>query len=156
MWHILMPLEPFGKEKHQLNPCASSHFSRILEGARLMRCHVGQSLAHDIFEAFLGADLFVVLLMHLFRLENITIKPLLVIAEDYDHAADIFRHSLVTGLHHRPDADFDVTKWRIKPRHRDKLPWAWVKEGNAGMLWNVDDGAGWELAHTSMVRGLER
>jgi hypothetical protein len=43
-------------------------------------------------------------------LENITFKPLLVIAEDFDHAAHIFMHSLMTGLRERPDADFDVTK----------------------------------------------
>ena len=30
--------------------------------------------------------------MHLFQLENITFKPLLVIAEDFDHAAQIFMY----------------------------------------------------------------
>lgn len=94
--------------------------------------------------------------MHLFRLENITFKPLLVIAEDYDHAAEIFRHSLFTGLHQEPDADFDVTKWKIKRRHQDTAPWSWVKEGRAGMLWNVDEGAGWELVQSNMVRGRLR
>ncbi|WP_156843131.1 hypothetical protein [Novosphingobium aquimarinum] len=90
--------------------------------------------------------------MHLFQLENITFKPLLVIAEDYDHAAQIFMYSLISGLGERPDADFDVTKWRIKDHRRRDIPWAWVDEGKAGMLWNVDDGTGWLLNCTNLVR----
>ena len=93
--------------------------------------------------------------MHLFQIEKITLKPLLVIAEDYDHAAEIFRYSLVRGLEAAPDADFDVTKWKIKGRHADKSPWSWVKEGNAGMVYNVDGGS-WLLARTNMVRGRIR
>jgi hypothetical protein len=93
--------------------------------------------------------------MPLFQIEKITFKPLLVIAEDCDHAAEIFRHGLVTGLHHLPDADFDVTRWRIKRQHQDVAPWSWVKEARAGMLWRLCEG-GWELVQTNMIRGLRR
>ena len=94
--------------------------------------------------------------MHLFQIEKITLKPLLVIAEDYEHAKEIFRHALVTGLHHLPDANFDVTKWRIKRRHRDIAPWSWVSGEHAGMLYDVNHGEGWELVRTKMVRGRVR
>ena len=90
--------------------------------------------------------------MHLYQIENITFKPLMVIAEDYEHASQIFMHSVVTGFYHKPDADFDITKWRIKPRHRDKEPWSWIKEGNAGMLYRIEDGQSWELVLTPMRR----
>jgi hypothetical protein len=90
--------------------------------------------------------------MYLVQLENITFKPLLVIAEDFDHAAQIFMCSLINGLGERPDADFDVTKWRIKDHRRNDIPWSWVDEGSAGMLWNVDEGTGWLLNQTELIR----
>lgn len=91
--------------------------------------------------------------MHLFQIENITFKPLLVIAHDFDHAADIFRHSLVTGLAAVPDADFDIVQLNMKRRHQDRSIWSWLQEGRAGMLWRANDGAAWEMTQTSLIRG---
>ena len=90
--------------------------------------------------------------MHLFQIENITMRPLSVIAEDFDHAAQIFIQSLISGLLHKPDVEFAVSKWLPKPPHGEELPWSFVKEGNAGMLWRVDDGRSWELVQSNPIR----
>ena len=90
--------------------------------------------------------------MQLFRIENVRFQPLLVIAEDYEHAGQIFMHELITGLHHRPDAEFDVTKWRIKPPYNSERPWSWVKEGKAGILWRLEEEPSWELVGCNMRR----
>lgn len=90
--------------------------------------------------------------MHLFQIEEIIFQPITVIAEDFDHAAQIFMHSLITGLHNRPDVEFEVSKWLPKPRYQHDFPWNWVREGQAGILWRVDDDAAWELAGTDLIR----
>jgi len=93
--------------------------------------------------------------MHIYQIENIEIEPLLVMADDFDHAADIFRYTLTNGLAHLPKVNFDVTRWKIMRAHRDTPPWSWIKEGRAGMLYRVDEG-GWEHVSTRMIRGLIR
>jgi hypothetical protein len=94
-------------------------------------------------------------MMHLFEIEKIKLPPLLVSAEDFDHAAEIFRHTLARGLTHVPnDVDFNVTQWRIKRKHQDKPPWSWIKQGKAGVFYPVEEG--WEFVTTNMVRGMVR
>lgn len=53
--------------------------------------------------------------MKVFRIEEITLKPMIVLAHDMDDAVNIFAYELVMGLGHRPDADFSVVEWRPKP-----------------------------------------
>lgn len=53
--------------------------------------------------------------MKIFRIEEITLKPQIVLAHDVDDAVNIFAYQLVTGLVQRPDADVSVVEWRRKP-----------------------------------------
>ena len=46
--------------------------------------------------------------MHIYRIENIKLKPLLVIARNHDDAARVLEYAFVTGMGNRPDADFDI------------------------------------------------
>lgn len=89
--------------------------------------------------------------MKIFRIEEITLKPLIVLAHDMDDAVNIFAYELVMGLGHRPDADFSVVEWRPKPTGPAKPLAKWAEQGCRGMVWSVDDGCAWELKQTSMV-----
>lgn len=42
--------------------------------------------------------------MKVFRIEEISLKPVIVLARDMDDAVNIFAYELVMGLGHRPDA----------------------------------------------------
>ena len=89
--------------------------------------------------------------MKLFRIENISLKPLLVLAHNPEDAVNIFAHSLVMGMGNRPDADFDVVDWDPAHVERPNPLIEWVEKCHRGIAWLVDDGAGWELVSTRLV-----
>lgn len=89
--------------------------------------------------------------MNIYRIEEITLKSMIVLAHDMDDAVNIFAHALVTGLHHRPDADFSMVEWRPKPNGPARPITEWAEQHCRGMVWSVDDGGGWELMQTNMV-----
>lgn len=89
--------------------------------------------------------------MKIFRIEEITLKPMIVLAHDMDDALNVFAHQLVTGLGHRPDADFSVVEWRPKPNGPARTVAEWASQGCRGIAWSMDDGCGWELVQTNMV-----
>ena len=83
--------------------------------------------------------------MTLYRIENITLKPVILIARNHDDAVSMFANGLVTGLGHRPDADFEVVKWRPRRDAPDTPPLRWIQRGYRGIIWPVDDNQGWEM-----------
>ena len=85
-----------------------------------------------------------------YRVERIRLKPLTIIARSHDDAASILAHSLITGVGHRPDADFDIVGWRPRRTSPNSPPLKWLQEGYRGIAWPFDDGARWEMHHTSM------
>jgi hypothetical protein len=89
--------------------------------------------------------------MNIYRIEEITLKPMIVLAHDMEDAVNIFAYELVMGLGHRPDADFSVVQWRPKASGPARPVLEWAEQGHRGTVWSVDDGAGWELSETNMV-----
>ena len=89
--------------------------------------------------------------MKIFRIEEITLKPQIVLAHDMDDAVNIFAYQLVMGLSQRPDADFSVVEWRPKPNGPARPLAEWASQGLRGMAYSVDDGHGWEMLQTQMV-----
>lgn len=83
---------------------------------------------------------------------NIKLKPLLVLAADYDDAANILAHALILGMANRPDADFDVVDWSPAQTDFDEVLTEWLDSEHRGIAWVMDEGAGIELVST----GLER
>ena len=89
--------------------------------------------------------------MNLFRIENITLKPLFVFAHDPDDAADILGHMFINGLSHRPDADFDVVPTKPERTDHPKATLRWLADGYRGMLWTVEEGASAEFVPTLLI-----
>ena len=89
--------------------------------------------------------------MNIYRIEEITLKPMIVLAQSMDDAVNIFAYELVMGLGHRPDSDFSVVEWRPKPSGPARPVAEWANQGCRGIVWSVDDGCGWELSQTRMV-----
>jgi hypothetical protein len=89
--------------------------------------------------------------MKIFRIEEITLKPMIVLAHNMDDAVNVFAYQLVMGLGQRPDADFSVVEWRPKPSGPASGIAEWAAQGFRGMAWSVEDGQGWEFHHTRMV-----
>jgi hypothetical protein len=87
----------------------------------------------------------------LYRIEKITLKPLLILAANHTDAFNIFGLSLEMGLGHRPDADFDVVEWRPRIMSPKCPPLKWQAMGRRGIAWLVDDDHRWEMRNTSMV-----
>ena len=88
--------------------------------------------------------------MKLFRIENIKIAPLLVMARTHDDAANILGHALVMGMANRPDADFDVVPWSIEATARPDALAVWLGENKRGIVWTID-GDGLELVSSRLV-----
>jgi hypothetical protein len=75
-----------------------------------------------------------------------------VLADDSDHAAQLFIYALMKGLRNQPQCDFAVleaTELRLK---RFATLRQWAEEGLTGIAWRVDDGAAWELVHYDLQR----
>lgn len=89
--------------------------------------------------------------MQLYRIEKITLKPLLVFARSHEDAANILAHAFVTGMSHRPDADFDVETWEPEKTGAPEALRKWDDEGWRGLVWNIDERDGWEVVRTNMI-----
>lgn len=87
--------------------------------------------------------------MKLYRIENIKISPLLVLAHSYDDAANILAYSFKNGMQNRPDADFDVVAWDADRTVNAEPLQEWARDEKRGLVWCVDGGA-WELVHTGL------
>lgn len=88
--------------------------------------------------------------MQLYRIEYIKLKPMLVLARTHDDAANILAHAFMQGMSNRPDADFHVVTWHPAKTGAPDILRGWKKKGYRGIVWNVDDGDGWELVSTSL------
>lgn len=89
--------------------------------------------------------------MQLYRIEKITVKPLLVLAHSHEDARNIFAHALVTGMSNLPDADFDIVIWPPKATGAPYVIRKWRNANYRGIVWNVEDGRGWELVSTRLI-----
>ncbi len=85
-----------------------------------------------------------------YRVEKITLKPLLVLARDQADVIRILSHSFATGMGHRPDADFEVVSWRPRKTSPRSPPLKWLSLGYRGIAWPVNDGRGWEMVQTDL------
>ena len=84
--------------------------------------------------------------MNLYRIENILLKPMLVLARSYDVGAFILDNGFRNGFGNRPDADFEVVTWQPEWT-REPAPIAkWLKERKRGIIWSVDRDTAWELS----------
>lgn len=90
-------------------------------------------------------------MIKLFRIEKIKLKPLLLLAHTADDAANILGHAFISGMGNRPDADFDVVKWTPAREHYREPLVEWLRDGHRGIVWLLDEGCSWELAHTGLV-----
>ena len=78
-----------------------------------------------------------------YRIEKIKLEPLLLLADDFDDAANRFRFSLLEAFGNMPVADFDVTKWKLKKSDRFAPLRQWSAEGKRGFVWPYE--GGWEM-----------
>ena len=88
--------------------------------------------------------------MTLYRIENITLKPVILIARNHDDAVSMFDNGLVTGLGHRPDADFEVVEWRPRIRSPRSPPIRWIAKGHRGIAWPADEVGFWKMTDTDL------
>lgn len=82
--------------------------------------------------------------MKVFRVDEIKLGPVDIIAKDSDQAAGIFITALLDGLVRYPGADFAISAWTAKRLKRHKRLRKWTEEGRAGVVWPSRDGYDWE------------
>jgi hypothetical protein len=82
--------------------------------------------------------------MQVFRVDEIVLGPIDIIAEDRDHAARIFITALLGGLEHHPGANFAISHWTDKRLSRFDRLQRWVDEGRVGVIWPSKEGDDWE------------
>lgn len=90
--------------------------------------------------------------MKIFRIDQIKFDPYTIIAEDGDHAAQIFIYALMQGLQNQPGLDFSVSEWMPYRISRFPTLQRWAEEGRVGIAWTVDEEASWELVHYDFHR----
>lgn len=90
--------------------------------------------------------------MHLYRIKSINLNRFLVLADDHCDAAKIVSRAIMTGMNHRPDAEFDVVQVEVD-QMRPAPPAEWLAKCPKGILWSIDDGAGWELIEATAKPG---
>lgn len=78
-----------------------------------------------------------------YRIEKIKLKPLMLLADDFDDAANRLRCALMEGFGNLPDADFDVTKWKLKKIDMFDPLRQWAAESKRGFVWPSE--GGWEM-----------
>lgn len=90
--------------------------------------------------------------MKVWRIDNLVIQPFMVLADSVRHAEQTFIFSLMTGLGNRPEVVFDVEPWGdiADPLARRAIE-QFAGGPLPGIVWNVDDGAGWELVPKSFI-----
>lgn len=83
--------------------------------------------------------------MQIFRVDEIKLGPIDIIAEDRDHAARIFICALIDGLKRHPGADFSISEWTTKRLSRYDVLRDWPANSCAGAIWPLLEGDDWEL-----------
>ena len=83
--------------------------------------------------------------MKLYKIDNIKLKPLLMLARDEQDAVRILGDSFRTGMGNRPDADFDILGWGLDRTNYPATLRDWLSIGQRGIVWSVDDGTSWEM-----------
>ena len=90
--------------------------------------------------------------MKIFRIDRIIFDPFDIIAEDSDHAAQMFIYALMTGLQNQPAIDFSTAEWTKHRTKRYPTVSEWARAGSAGIVWRVDEDQAWELVHYKFDR----
>ena len=88
--------------------------------------------------------------MKLFRIENIKIAPLLVMARTHDDAANILAHAFVMGMANKPDADFDIVPWMLEATSWPDALKQWLDQDRRGIVWSIEDDNSVELVSTRL------
>ena len=88
--------------------------------------------------------------MKLYKIDNIKLKPLLMLARDEQDAVRILGNCFRRGMSNRPDADFDILEWGPERTHYPEPLHTWLSMGHRGLVWSVDDGAAWEMVRTDL------
>ena len=84
---------------------------------------------------------------HLFRINEVVLGPIDIIAKDRDHAALILISALTAGLSVHPGADFSVSEWTARRLGRFDQLRRWAEENRAGIVWSSSlDGEQWEYS----------
>lgn len=79
---------------------------------------------------------------NIFQIQNIFIRRICVIANDFDHAVHLLSEAFSDGMGVRPnDIEFDVVRWNTK----EEALLSWALQGKSGFAWNTDEGQTWEL-----------
>jgi hypothetical protein len=84
-------------------------------------------------------------MVYIFRITDIEMPKLEVLAEESDHAAELFIHALMEGLFVHPNCAFATLEWTEHRRKRHPTVDRWAKEGKSGIPWHLDSGTSWEL-----------
>lgn len=77
--------------------------------------------------------------MQIYKIEHIELAPLTIIADDMNHAAEIFREALLTGFAMPPKANFDVTAWQLLAGPAKEWFERITSEVHSGIVWLADD-----------------
>lgn len=88
----------------------------------------------------------------LYRITDIDLPGFDVLAEDNDHAAQIFISALMTGLKNQPFCDFDVLEFTDRRLKRHDVLRRWAEEGRTGIPWWIADERQWELVPYDLQR----
>jgi len=81
--------------------------------------------------------------MKIYRLEQVRLEPLVVIADNFDDAARIFLEGLEHGLGKRVTASFAVSAWKLKQGNARDILHDFASQGLKGLVWPTEEG--WEL-----------
>jgi hypothetical protein len=82
--------------------------------------------------------------MQVFRVDEIRLGPIDIIATDRDHAAKIFITALLDGLERHPGANFSISDWTDERLARFKRLERWVEQCRVGVIWPSKEGDDWE------------
>ena len=88
--------------------------------------------------------------MKLYRIENIKIAPLLVMARTHDDAANILAHAFIMGMANKPDADFDIAPWMLEATSFSVALKLWLDQDKRGIVWNIENDNSIELVSTRL------
>ena len=88
--------------------------------------------------------------MKLYRIENIKIAPLLVMARTHDDAANILAHAFIMGMANKPDADFDIVPWMLEATSFSVALKLWLDQDKRGIVWNIENDNSIELVSTRL------
>lgn len=81
--------------------------------------------------------------MLIFRVDNIKIAPLTIIAPDNASAADLFVMRIASGIGNIPDAEWEISEWRPRRGAERASLLQLAGEGQTGFAWSTKDG--WKI-----------